>query len=491
VGGGVTTVEASLPDFRHNLHAFFVRWTSDYTIWRDLDLDRQGVASIFPEVQNGLVFSEGERALVTYRDLDRSLAEIARIDRADAETYRRLHEEFSEMVARIETPLRFAAPLPGDRLAGMLSSSSLGLSYLELGKRSALEVVLDAFRSEPVRTLVLFNVAVRGYLPNLDVAGTGSIVPLALVNSHQGRLIAGGSGEMVRALAGLITGLGGKVLTGQPVESIDLVGGRAVGVTLAGGRKLRARAFVSSSVPAPITMLELVGREHLDPGLREELAGYRWLEEALFGVHWALAERPRFTAESYAPDLPRALNLVLGYESSDDLLAHQRSLKAKRPHPVGAIHAGIPTIHDPTQAPPAHHTCFGWHFVAGEEADQPRLERVVSTFSRYAPNLERSTLARVSHSPVDTEEMVPSMRGGDRHHGSYHPDNWGFDRPTAMMPGYRTPVEGLYLCGASQHPGGSFTGQPGYNAASAIAFDLGLECWWNPPDPVEALGQLA
>jgi phytoene dehydrogenase-like protein len=260
---------------------------------------------------------------------------------------------------------------------------------------------------------------------------------------------------------------------------------------LAGGAKLRARRFVASAVPAPITMLELVGGDHLDPGLREDLAGYRWLEEALFGVHWALSERPRFTAESYAPDLPRALNLVLGYESSDDLLSHQRSLAGKRPHPVGAIHAGLPTVHDPTQAPPGHHTCFGWHFVAGEESDQPRLERVVSTFGHYAPNLDRSTLALFTHSPADTEAMVPSMRGGDRHHGSYHPDNWGFHRPTSMMPGYRTPVEGLYLCGASQHPGGSFTGQPGYNAAAAIASDLGLECWWSPPDPIEALGRLA
>ena len=82
------------------------------------------------------------------------------------------------------------------------------------------------------------------------------------------------------------------------------------------------------------------------------------------------------------------------------------------------------------------------------------------------------------------------MRGGDRHHGSFHPDNWQWNRPTAQMPGYRTPIEGLYLCGASQHPGGSFHGQPGYNAAGVIAEDLGLERWWRPVDAREALAGL-
>ncbi len=91
------------------------------------------------------------------------------------------------------------------------------------------------------------------------------------------------------------------------------------------------------------------------------------------------------------------------------------------------------------------------------------------------------------HSPDDTEARVASMRGGDRHHGSYHPSNWGYNRPTPLMPGYRTPVDGLYLCGASQHPGGSFTGQPGYNSAGVIASDLDIEAWWKPRDAREVL----
>jgi phytoene dehydrogenase-like protein len=246
-------------------------------------------------------------------------------------------------------------------------------------------------------------------------------------------------------------------------------------------------------------MLELVGPSHLDHALRDELAGYRWLEEALFGVHWALSDRPRFQSEVYNPDVPQALNLALGYESSQDLVDGMEAIRATQSVENGPIHVSVPTIHDPTQAPAGSHTTFGWHFVPGPSsrgkwdgaAVAERVEAIVGTYERYASNIDSVTIGLASHSPDDTETRVMSMRGGDRHHGSFHPDNWGHARPTPLMPGYRTPIEGLYLCGASQHPGGSFHGQPGYNAAGVVAEDLGIEPWWGPREARAALGDLA
>jgi phytoene dehydrogenase-like protein len=295
---------------------------------------------------------------------------------------------------------------------------------------------------------------------------------------------------VARAIARAATDAGAILLTNARVSEITVENGRATGVVLADGRTIAATKFVASSAPAPITMLELTGPQHLDPGLRDELARYRWLEEALFGVHWALGDRPRFTAEMYNPDVPAALNLALGYESSDDLVAHMEVVRADRQTPDGPLHSSIPTMHDPGQAPPGGHTTFGWHFVPGppmrgrwdgRTVDQ-RFRAIVSTYGRYAPNLDAVTLAATSHSPDSTEARVISMRSGDRHHGSFHPDNWQWNRPTAAMPGYRTPIEGLYLCGSSQHPGGSFHGQPGHNAAGVIAEDVGAERWWRPVD---------
>lgn len=488
IGGGTTTEEATLEGYRHNLHAFFVRWTPDYTIWDDLELDRHGVASIWPEVQNAVPFDGGERALVTYRSLAKSLESIADLSPTDAETYARLHEEYRTLIRAIEVPLRFAPPIPPDEQDDLLRQSRIGRRYLAVQDRSPLELVSAAFEHEALRSLVLFNVAVRGYLPNIDVAGLGAIVPLALVNSHDGRLISGGTGQVAEAIAASAVAHGADVVSGTPVSAIDVEHGRAVGVTLEDGRRFGARRFVASGVPAPMTMLDLVGGNHLDSGQRDDLERYRWLEEALFGLHWALSDRPRFKAEKNHPDVPAALNLALGYESSTDLVAHMEALRVDSDVTSGPSHVSIPTVHDPAQGPPGGHTSFAWHFVPGQSrrgswddaAVAERTRVMVDTYCRYAPNLEDVTEAVVVHSPDDTEEQNASMRGGDRHHGSYHPTNWGFNRPTALMPGYRTPVEGLYLCGASQHPGGSFTGQPGYNAAGVIAADLGIDAWWGP-----------
>ncbi len=498
IGGGVTTEEVTLPLFLHNLHAFFVRWTPDYRIWKDLDLDRHGLQAVHPEVQNGLPF--GDDALVTYRDLGPSLEAIRRLNPADAETYARLYEEFTEIVERIEGPLRFAPPLPPDELQERMSASSLGRRYLALKEQSALDVVREAFANEPLRALVGFNASIRGYLPNLDVPGTGYVVALALPNSHDGRIIVGGSYQAARALAAVVYENGGSVVTGAEVASIDIENGRATGVTLADGRSVRAERFVASSVPAPMTMLEMVDRRHIDDSLAEALEGYDWNPEALFGVHYALSRLPRFTAEATAPDLPRALNLAVGYESSDDLVRDMEAIRNKRLSPIGALHGSFPTVHDPAQAPPGYHTSFGWHFVPSspdtefaawdQTATDERVKAIGQTYARYAPDFEDCLLAVSAHTPADTEERVPSMRFGDRHHGSYHPGNWETERPHPSLSGYQTPIDGLYLCGASQHPGGSFTGGPGYNAAGIILTDLGGVPWWDPPVAEEVIGDL-
>ena len=498
IGGGTTTAEVTLPGFRHNLHAFFVRWTPDYTIWKDLGLGGYSVDSIWPEVQNGIPVDGGAAALVTYRDVARSLTEIARFSRRDAETYASVYDEFASITRLVDTPLRMSPPLPGDHLGKLLEGSDLGRRYLALKAQAPLDLVRNLFESEPVRALVLFNISVRGYLANLDRPGLGAIASLALPNSHDGRIIAKGTMEVSNAMADAIRARGGTILTDARVAAIDVRDGRARGVTLQDGRTFTADRFVVSGAPAPITLLELVGADRLDPGLRDDLAGYRWLEEALFGVHWALDDRPRFTAEAFAPDLPHALNLAIGYESSDDFVRHMEAVRAERLTPDAPIHASIPTVHDPSQAPPRRHTAFGWHFVPGPStrgkwdtaAVDERTAAIVALYERYAPNMSSATLAIEAHSPDATEARVISMRGGDRHHGSYHPSNWGYNRPSPLMPGYRTPIDGLYLCGASQHPGGSFTGQPGYNAAGVIASDLGIEPWWPRFDAEDALTAL-
>jgi phytoene dehydrogenase-like protein len=165
-----------------------------------------------------------------------------------------------------------------------------------------------------------------------------------------------------------------------------------------------------------------------------------------------------------------------------------------------AFHAGVPTLHDPSQAPPGYHTAFAWQFVPSRPADggkerwasqsESYADAIMAQWQAYAPNLAEAGVARYVHSPMHTEWHVPSMFHGDRHHGSYHPENFGYQRPHPTLSGYRTPIERLYLCGAGTHPGGSFTGYPGYNAAGVIARELGMDPWWQPHDVRAALAAL-
>jgi len=497
IGGGLSTEEITLPLFKHNLHVFFVRWTPNYRVWDDLQLSRYGIETVVPEVQNVVPFRNGG-ALINYNSIERSIAAIREFSPRDAETYERVYNEFAELVREIVDPLRFAAPLPPDKLEALLGRSKLGRRYMELTRYSALDLVRELFEHEAVRTLILFNVAVRAYLPALDVPGTGYIVVLALFGSHHGAMVKGGTNQAARALAAGVFDKGGQVVTNAKIEHILVEQGRATGVELSDSRRVMARQFICSNVPSALTLGQMVEPQHLDSDLRQAVQDYRWNEEALFGVHLALREAPRY--DKAAPDSPinHSLNYCVGYEASDDFVRDMEWIRSGTVPEKAGLHVGSPTVLDPGQAPPGYATAFAWQFVPSRPAEggpelwdgpatQEFAELMVSTWREYAPNLAQAEIARGIHSPLDTVRHVPSMILGDRHHGSYHPDNFDFNRPHRSLSHYRTPIKGLYHCGSDSYPGGSFTGQPAYNAATVIAQDLGYDIWWSPKDPHDVL----
>ena len=489
LGGGLSTEEITLPLFKHNLHAFFMRWTPNYRLWTDLELDSTGVRMILPDKQNALPTSDG-RVLIAYNDAERTRKSIAEFDAEDAARFATLLIEFQQLSETIIEPMRFAPPLPAGERTELLSASAEGRSFQQLSEMSALDVVKNNFRSEEMRALVLFTAALRGYLPVLDVPGTGYVVAQAVAGLINCRMVAGGSHELARALAAQLYERGGNIRTNNGVAEVTVVGGRATGVVLADGSRVRARRAVVSNVPAPLTLLEMVGRNHLDASLVEALEDYSWNGEALFGVHLALDGPPSFGDPERGAE---ALNLCLGYESSADVERDLAEVRSGRLPSMAALHASVPTLNDPTQAPSGKHVAFGWQFVPSrpeggdaswwsDELCHKQLDAMIDTWVRYAPNVAEDELARAAHSPFDTQAFLPSMFLGDRHHGSYHPDNSYELRPAPGLADYRTPIDGLYLCGASNHPGGSVNGIPGYNAAGVVAGDLGIDPWWNPPD---------
>jgi phytoene dehydrogenase-like protein len=149
-------------------------------------------------------------------------------------------------------------------------------------------------------------------------------------------------------------------------------------------------------------------------------------------------------------------------------------------------------LFDASQAPPGKHTAFMWEKVPyalrgspsnWEAEKETHGKTLFNVLAGFAPNLSQQVVIdSFARSPVDTERTFPNMRFGDLLVGSFANNQMGANRPFPGAGTYRTPVEGLYLCGGSTHPGGNITGLCGYNAARVLASDLGLPVWWNPPE---------
>jgi len=123
----------------------------------------------------------------------------------------------------------------------------------------------------------------------------------------------------------------------------------------------------------------------------------------------------------------------------------------------------------------------GWD-KKGKELEEAILEK----WRKAAPNMKRDNIIMTSHeTPVGIELRFPNMRRGGIKHGDYKPIQLGCFRPNQDCSNSKTPVEGLYVCGASTYPGGMVLGGSGYLGANRVAEDLGIKKWWKPTKAME------
>lgn len=488
MGGGCSTAEVTLPGFRHNLHSNY-HYFEEGPVPRDLELSRYGLRYVYPEVQHAMVFRDGT-AVTIHRDPEQTAASFARFSRHDAESYLELHRKFAVEARDLVNQVLYSAPLPLPQLAERMTGP-IGRELLGYGRLSLHEAVDQHFEEERVRCIFKFflHAIALENLPNL-----GGFFPRLLSRLTRLGLPVGGADAVPRALGRVIEEHGGKLCTGAHVARILVEGGRAAGVELAGGEILRASRFVASGVDAPQTV-RMAGEAHFGEAVATSVRGYQWAGHSLVTLHLALEQAPDYAAARFDPAVNRAFLMVMGGDTSaelSDCLARVRRGEL----PDRMLGNGCTnTLFDPSMAPPGKHTAFWWPFApyelreGGAPAWDARREevtrRILAEWREYAPNLdERSVLGSYLFTPLDIERSCINMVRGSHHVGAYLPSQLGASRPTPELGQYRTPVEGLYLCGSSSHSGGSVTGSPGYNCANALAEDLGVKRWWTPlPSP--------
>ena len=491
-GGGLSTREVTRPGFYHNLHSINHFHISETPWFKDLGLD-DAVTYITPRYEFGQAHRDGT-ALVLGRDLEETVANIARFSPRDAATFREWNRSAEAITAQVLLPERYAEPLPQAEREALLNETALGRDFLEVTRRQPLDVVDELFENEHVKLLFLFKVSLFGTWLTDTLSKTspmGSVIrAFDLQSGYQ--LCRGGSFNLARGLMETFIAAGGTFAPQVRIDRIVAEGGRATGIALDDGRIVRAGAFVASTLDVHQTFERLIGREQLPKDMRARLDGFQYTAWTLFGLHLALHESPRFAAEAFDPNINRALKWSIGADTMADLFAAHRDVQAGRVPAVVQFGSGPLSLIDPTQAPPGKHTTYAWHVMPLEpdtggkdyEAFKEEFsEKILQTWARYCPNMTaKNIIGRYAYTAREYIAEFPNMRNGDIFMGAFNAEQVMYNHF-----GYRTPIPNLYYAGSAAHPGGAISGGPGYISAGIIARELGLKLWWKPWDAREAL----
>jgi phytoene dehydrogenase-like protein len=494
-GGGLCTREVTLPGFHHNLHSINHFHISETPWFKDLNLGAR-VTYITPRYEFGQAHQDGS-ALVLGRDLEESVANIARFSKKDAATFREWNRKAEKITAQIFLPERYAEPLSKAERESLLSHTALGREFLDVSNRQPLDVVRELFENEHVRLLFLFKVSLFGtwLVDTLSKSSPmGSVIrAFDLESGYQ--ICEGGSFNLARGLMEAFIAAGGTFQPQVNIDHIVIENGRATGIELADGRTVRARQFIASTLDVHQTFEGMVGREQLPAAFLKKLDGFKYTAWSLFGLHLALNESPRFSAEKFDPNINRSLKWSIGAETMEDLFSAHQDVQAGRVPKIVQFGSGPLSLLDPTQAPPGKHTTYCWHVMpldpdlggrSYESFKDEFSDKIIECFARYCPNMTgKNILGRYVYTGREYVEELINMRGGDIFMGAFNAEQVMYNHF-----GYRSPILNLYSAGSAGHPGGAISGGAGYISAGIIASDLGLKPWWTPWDGRAALEQL-
>jgi len=486
--GGAAVTEEMFPGFRASTVADGAGYLAA-RVRRDLKLDAH-VEILESEVVAWCPQPDGSQ-LTVWRDTERTVGEIARFSRADAEAYPRFVEVMSRIADVIGGLMEMTPPdLPEVGLRDLRAGSGLLGPLRRLGRKRISELL----RVMPMPSDDLLNESfesdvVKGAIGASSVlniswgpreAGTAYTMLASWAQSKTGLfrsagVVRGGMGALSDALAEAARGFGAEIRTGSPVERVLVRKGRASGVRLESGEELTAAVVVSNADPRT-TFLQLLEPRSLDLSVVRHVQNIKYRGSAA-RVHLALRELPAFTAladaDASALRGPIQIAPSLDYvQRAFDCTKYGRA--SERPY----LDILIPTLSDPSLAPPGQHLMSitaKYAPYALRDADwssqkEPFADRVMGTLAEYIPGIREAVLDRAVLAPTDLESRY-GLPEGNPNHGEMTLDQFFHMRPIPGYARYRTPVEGLYLCGAGTHPGGGVTGIPGHNAAAEILKD--------------------
>lgn len=465
-GGAVRTAEVAAPGFRTDLFSAFYPLAAGSPVIRGLHLEDHGLSwSRAPDVL-AHALDDGSAVVLRERAED-TAAGLEDLAPGDGDAW-------LELVAgwdRVRDPLLDAlfSPLPA---AGPVLRvlRRLGVAgTLDLARLAVLPVrrlADESFRGEGGGLLLTGN-AMHADVPP-DAAGSGAFGwLLAMLGQDVGfPAPTGGAGRLPDALVARLLARGGDVVTGERVERVHVVHGRAVGVSTAEGRHVRARHAVLADVSAPALYLDLVGADRLPPRLVRDLGRFQW-DHPTVKVSWALDRPIPWTA----PGARQAGTVHLGVDRAGfvDVAA---SLSHGRVPDRPFLVLGQMTTTDPSRSPAGTESAWAYTHVPhgvrwSPEVATEEVRRVEDAVERVAAGFQGAVTGRFVQMPADLEAADANLAGGAINGGTSAVHQELFLRPTPGLGRPETPITGLYLASASAHPGGGAHGACGWNAARA------------------------
>ena len=491
VAGGCAATEELWPGYHVDTGAHSLTGI-DPQVMTDLGLAKAGLEILSPDPCVAAPQPEGT-ALVLERDPARTAEAIRRFSARDAARWPDFVAEMARAATVLEVLYRALPPrLAGADRGDVWELLRLGARMGRVGRRDALELMrllpmtveellYEWFESDALKGALAAD-GVRGICQGPLASGTGTMFLHHMVGAggvvRRRRQVRGGMGALGDALRRVAEAAGAEIRLGHEVAAICVEDGRATGIALAGGERIEAPRVVSAADPGR-TLLGLVDPGELAPEFARALGHIKY-RGVIAKLHLALGEPPRLRDGDEAAQSAVLAGAALTVAPSIDYIERAYDdAKYGRPSKRPVLDAVLTTALDPTLAPRGRHVLsVVAQYAPFRLTDAPwtpqhraaLTDAIIETLAEHIPNLEGTILHRHALTPADLADRF-ALHEGNIHHGEMTLDQVFFGRPVGGWARYRTPVEGLYLCGAGTHPGGGLNGRPAALAAARILRD--------------------
>jgi phytoene dehydrogenase-like protein len=483
--GGAAVSEEIFPGFRYSVASYVVSLLRPEII-RELELPRHGL-DILP--LDGTFTPLEHDYLWRVNDHGRTIRELRRWSLRDAEAYEEYGRLMVEMAKFIKPILsivppdltgrdpRQLAPLTGLLRAFQQLPEKQQAVFVQLMTMSATDFLRQWFETDPLIATMSAS-GIIGTYQGVQSPGTAYVLLHHYMGEIDGAFRAwgiprGGTGGVSEAIGRSAQALGAEIRMEAPVARILVRGGRAVGVTLESGEEIRATT-VLSSVDARLTYLGLVEPGTLEPAFEEEVRRFKFRGSS-GKVNMAVDRLPDFTC---LPGEGDHLRGAISFSAAvDDMERAYDDAKyghwSRRPY----IDMIIPTLVDPTMAPPGKHviSCFVQYapykldpsLGSWDDNREAFGDAVIDRIAEVAPNIREIILHRQVLTPLDIERTL-GLTEGNIFQGELSLEQLFFNRPVPGYARFKGPVRDLWLCGSSTHPGGGIMGANGRIAALEV-----------------------